>query len=507
MSLILRRIAARFGTVPHSISLCCSNSRYECRKPFSSMLRIDFSSINDIQFANFLFREMSRIRPQPSISVYNKLLTTVVVNMEHHSVALSMFDEMRQSGLPVNEYTFSIIMHCYCLLNRVDLGFSILGSFFKLGYEPDAAIFTTLIKGLFLDHKAIEAEKLFNKLLDDNKIFEPCQVTFFVHGLCKAGHTVTACNYIDLLAEKGCIVRYYAYNALVDSLCRGGMVEDAILVLRRMIDRGVMPSTVTYTSIVHAMCWVGRWEDVRVLLREMFDKKVFINVITFTALVNMLCKNGRVEEAEDLVEIMVQQNVSPDVYTYNALIDGYCSHGKMDKARELIDSLAEKGIKPNNVFSYGSLINGYCKNGNLDEAKRDSLDVPGKGPQNTSGHYSSMIKELLCEDRFSDGWKLFSDMEAQGVHPDIFTCSILLAGLCKAHRIDDAISLVRAMEERGDTPNIITYDILICGLCKEGRQDLARGIFNELPSKDSPETIRMAWLTNNAKAYNHKIKH
>ncbi|KAL8520231.1 hypothetical protein ACS0TY_010953 [Phlomoides rotata] len=59
----------------------------------STKAKIDFSNINDVDDAICLFWEMRRMRPQPSVFVYNKMFS-VIVKMKHYSVALSMFDEM-----------------------------------------------------------------------------------------------------------------------------------------------------------------------------------------------------------------------------------------------------------------------------------------------------------------------------------------------------------------------------------------------------------------------------
>ncbi|KAL0349253.1 UNVERIFIED_CONTAM: hypothetical protein Sangu_1153100 [Sesamum angustifolium] len=189
-------------------------------RPFSSKPRIDFSSLNDVEDARCLFDDMVKMRPLPSVFKFTKLLG-VVVKMKHYSVALSLFDKMRQLGVPVDEITMSIAINCYCLLNRVDFGFAVLGTFFKRGCEPDVTTFTTLIKGLFLVGEVAEAEKLFKKLLSE-KLCEPNEVMFLtvLNGLCKAGHTLTARDLLGFFENMRCKPDVYAYNAVIDGYVR-----------------------------------------------------------------------------------------------------------------------------------------------------------------------------------------------------------------------------------------------------------------------------------------------
>ncbi|KAL1535478.1 pentatricopeptide repeat protein [Salvia divinorum] len=70
---------------------------------------------------------------------------------------------MLQRGAPVNHYTLSIAIDCFCRLRRPDFGFAILGCFFKCGYKPDMVTFNTLIKGLLLVGRIPEAAKLLFK--------------------------------------------------------------------------------------------------------------------------------------------------------------------------------------------------------------------------------------------------------------------------------------------------------------------------------------------------------
>ncbi|KAL0414046.1 UNVERIFIED_CONTAM: putative pentatricopeptide repeat-containing protein, mitochondrial [Sesamum radiatum] len=268
IALIRRRIVPQFSgnfVLPNNDPFFSSNVHTSSHKdsPFSSKSRIDFSSINDVDDAVCLFRDMVRMRPKPSVVQFNKLLT-VVVKMEHYTVALYLFDKMRQLGVPVDYITMNIAINCYCLLNRVDFGFAILGTFFKGGCEPDVTTFNTLIKGLFLVGEIATAEKLFKKLLSE-KLCEPTEITFVIvlNGLSKAGYILAARDLLGHFENLSCKPNVYAYSSVIDSMCKHNMADDALSLLSRMIEKGISPNVVTYNSMFQGLCSVGRWKDVK----------------------------------------------------------------------------------------------------------------------------------------------------------------------------------------------------------------------------------------------------
>ncbi|KAL8485300.1 hypothetical protein ACS0TY_027563 [Phlomoides rotata] len=406
-----------------------------------------------------LFREIVRMRPQHSISLYNKLLSTIV-KMKHLSVALSVFDEMRRKSAPS-------------------------------GYEPNVTTFTTLIKGHFLDDKVAEAEKLFKKLLV-LKICEPNDVMILtvINGLCKAGQTLPAFELLHALEKTKWKPNVNAYSAMIDGLCKSGMVDNALQLLSQMTAKGISPNVVTCSSMIQGLLDVGRWEDARDVLDEMTNLKISKTMYTFNILVDAYCKEGKVKDAEDVLQDMMQQNISPDIITYNALIEGYCVAGNMSKAKEVFNSIGENNLKPS-IITYSSLMDGYCKKGKIEEAWRLFLEVTRKGLKHNTITYNTMIHGLFNKGKFAEGWKQFKDMEVRQVHPNLPTYNILLDGLCKNKEIDKAVTFLHSMEEKGIIPNIITYVILVDGLCKNGKLEVARDVLNELPSRGLQPNVQI----------------
>ncbi|KAL0289919.1 UNVERIFIED_CONTAM: putative pentatricopeptide repeat-containing protein, mitochondrial [Sesamum angustifolium] len=207
--------------------------------------------------------------------------------------SLLLFNSPKLLNMVVKMKQYPVVL---CLFDEMYFGFAILSSFFKRGYEPNVTTFNTLIKGLFLDDKVIEAEKLFKKLLT-LKLCEPDEVTVLtvVNGLCKAGHTLTAYDLLGLFEKTSFKPNVYSYSTVIDSLCKDRMVDEALQLLAKMIDNGISPNTVTYNSLVQGLCNFGRWKDAKDLISEMVDHKISLNAFTFSILVDAFCKEGMVK--------------------------------------------------------------------------------------------------------------------------------------------------------------------------------------------------------------------
>nr|GLL46447.1 putative pentatricopeptide repeat-containing protein At1g12700, mitochondrial isoform X1 [Ipomoea trifida] len=183
-----------------------------------------FKYVSKLDEALALYDQMVRMQPRPSIIEFTQLLNAVV-KMKCYLDAVSLFNNMRVLDIQTDEYILNVVINSLCRLRRVDLSFAVLGSFFKSGHVPNVTVFSTILKGLFLEEKIREACKLFQKLFVE-KICEPDEflLSIVIDGLCKAGSTGMAVNLLHLFEEKGnCKPSVVAYSTIIDSLCKDKM--------------------------------------------------------------------------------------------------------------------------------------------------------------------------------------------------------------------------------------------------------------------------------------------
>jgi hypothetical protein len=83
-----------------------------------------------------VFEEMLQRRPLPSIKCFTQILGQLV-NLKHYSQVISLHQQMGLLGIAPDVWTLNLTINCHCHLNQMGFSLSVLGRFFKFGFEPD----------------------------------------------------------------------------------------------------------------------------------------------------------------------------------------------------------------------------------------------------------------------------------------------------------------------------------------------------------------------------------
>nr|XP_027076945.1 putative pentatricopeptide repeat-containing protein At1g12700, mitochondrial [Coffea arabica] len=281
----------------------------------------------------------------------------------HYSSVFPLVRDMCVKGMVVDECTLNVVINCYCLVGRVDLGFSVLGGFFKRGIVPNVVTFNTPLRGLFQEHKALQAHELFKKIIYE-KLCEPDEVTsgIVIRGLCQKGNTGTAIDFLRAMEKqkRPCKPNAIIYSTIIDSLCKDKMVDEALALLQ------------VYNIVP--------------------------DVITFSIVVDALCKEGHIEDADEIVQIMIQQGQNPDRGTHSSLMDGYCLQKRIDDARRVFNTMVASGLTPD-LHSYGILINAYSKTKKVEAAMNLFREIRHQGLTPNIVIYNTVLQGLFSSRR------------------------------------------------------------------------------------------------------------
>ncbi|XP_050111937.1 pentatricopeptide repeat-containing protein At1g62910-like [Malus sylvestris] len=291
--------------------------------------------ITNVEDALNVFDEMLQRRPLPSIFPFTQVLGQLAM-LKHYSTVISLNNQMVVSGIRPDAYTLTIIINCFCHLNQMEFSLSVLGNFFKLGF--DVTTYTTLINGFLLKNREAEAAALFNKMMEKGNC-KPDVVTFgtLVKGLCLKGTNTAAIQLLKKM-EGACKPDVVVYSTIIDSFCKDTLVVDALNLFSEMTSKGIAPDIITYTSFIHGFCKVENWKEAKRLFNEMVENQI----INYTS--------------DDFLE-MSHEGVVPNMVTYSTLIDGFCKMGKTQDALNLFSQMQACGQLPN-IQTYSILLHG-----------------------------------------------------------------------------------------------------------------------------------------------------
>ncbi|GFQ07807.1 pentatricopeptide repeat-containing protein at1g62930 chloroplastic [Phtheirospermum japonicum] len=396
-------------------------------------MKLGLGNIRKLDDALCLYDDMSRTRPLTSVIQFNQLLSRVI-NLKEYSAAIHLFNHICNLGISVDDYSMNIAMNCYCLSNRVDYGFSILGWFFKRGCVPDVFTFNTLLKGLFRENKVNEAQELFRKMVKE-ELCELSVVTYgtVIDGLCKAGNVAVAIELLRVM-EKGrrsCKPDTHIYSMVIDGLCKDRMIDSALNLFDEMSEKDIVPNVVTYSALICGLCNLSRWGEVKMLLEKMATMNVAPDVWSYTILINGYCKKKNIDEAMLMFREVPRRGLQPNIVTYNTILQGLFRGGRCSEALEIFGELQAVGLKPN-FYTYCNMLGGLFKNGQVERALLllDELEHK-EGEHLHIPYYNIAMDGLIEAKRLEQACVIFSDLASKGLEPNVVTYTILIKGCCE----------------------------------------------------------------------------
>jgi pentatricopeptide repeat protein len=98
------------------------------------------------------------LHPFPSIVDFTQLLG-MMVKMKYYSEVITLIEKLESLRPKIypDVYTMSVLINCFCHLNRVQYGFLVLARMVKLDYQPSQVTLNTLLNGLCIQGQLQEA--------------------------------------------------------------------------------------------------------------------------------------------------------------------------------------------------------------------------------------------------------------------------------------------------------------------------------------------------------------
>ncbi|KAI5683347.1 hypothetical protein M9H77_04575 [Catharanthus roseus] len=279
-----------------------------------------YSKCGSIVDARFVFDEM----PKKTTVGWNSIIAGYALH-GYSEEALSMYHEMRDSGVKMDHFTFSMIIRVCTRLASLEHAKQAHAGLVRHGFGLDVVANTAL-------------------------------VDFYS----KWGRIEDARNVFDRMPQKNVI----SWNALIAGYGKHGRGSEAVELFDRMIHEGMVPNHVTFLAVLSACSYSGLsdhgWEIFDSMTR---DFKVTPRAMHYACMIELLGREGLLDEALALIR---DAPFEPTVNMWAALLTACRIHKNLVLGKLAAEKLF--GMEPEKLSNYVVLLNIYNISGKLDEA-------------------------------------------------------------------------------------------------------------------------------------------
>ncbi|KAK4369483.1 hypothetical protein RND71_013275 [Anisodus tanguticus] len=399
------------------------------------------SKFSDYSHAHHLFDES----PQ-RVSLNNHLLFEYSRN-NFNEKALNLFVGIHRTGLSIDGSSLSCILKVSsCLFDSI-FGKQVHTLCIKSGYFDNVSVGTSLVDMYMKTENVDEGQKMFDEMEDKNVV-----------------------TWTSLLSGYSC-------NKLVDR---------ALQVFHMMLVRGVEPNAFTFAAVLGVLadkCAVGKGIQVHtVVIKCGFEAITSVG----NSLINMYLKSGMVREATTVFEGMGNRNE----VSWNGMIAGVeltrsiyvtaiklCTSLKeLVFARQLHGRVTKNGFYLDNNIRTALMVS-YTKSGDIDDAfKLFSILHSFRNVVS----WTAMIGGYMQNNRPEQAAHLFCQMKKDGIRPNDFTYSTILAAHPSISLFQVHAEVVKTKYQSSPTVGTALLDAYV----KTGNTDEAAKVFEEIDEKD-----------------------
>ncbi|KAG7033172.1 Pentatricopeptide repeat-containing protein, chloroplastic, partial [Cucurbita argyrosperma subsp. argyrosperma] len=288
---------------------------------FVSCALIDmYSKCGGLEDAHCVFDEM----PDKTIVGWNSIIAGYALH-GYSEEALNLYYQMRDSGVKIDHFTFSIIIRICSRLASVTRAKQAHASLVRNGFGLDVVANTALVDFYSKWGKVDDARHIFDRMSCKNLI---------------------------------------SWNALIAGYGNHGRGEEAIEIFERMLREGMVPNHVTFLAVLSACSISGLFERGWEIFQSMTrDHKIKLRAMHYTCMIELLGREGLLDEAYALIR---KAPFQPTANMWAALLRACRVHENLELGKYVAEKLY--GMEPEKLRNYIVLLNIYKSSGKLKEA-------------------------------------------------------------------------------------------------------------------------------------------
>lgn len=409
----------------------------------------------------------SRRNIYPTIYSYEIIMSELLKKgrKNYWRMALNLLDAMHQQKIAVPTVMYNRVISCCAKSNQHLAAKDVFLKMRDCSVTPDTVTFNTLINSCAEEGDAKGALALF---LQAQKEATPDVITYTntIKACAKSKWSRKAMQLLeDAKQKKNIMLDAYIYTSVIDACAKAKMWNEAFELLDDMKKNKVIPNEYTYSSAITACGNCGKWKKALELFDQMKSNDLKASAVGYNAVISALARGARLQMESNsttfsgtmddendgdhhldlsvksvlLLDEMKRFKIRPDIYTFSSVMSCLSSYGKYQEAITLISNMRNgpPRVHPNKII------------------------------------YTGAISACARAGAYQDASKLFEDMKANDIEPDLVAYNSLMSAFSQGHQPLMAFELWNQMcnmsaKRLNLAPDIITVTSIIASLDRSG---------------------------------------
>ncbi|BFG35464.1 hypothetical protein CerSpe_217380 [Prunus speciosa] len=483
------------GLLPHSVSLCAS-------------LMLSYATFKYPETSHHLFEQtVHRCR---TAFLWNTLIRAYSIAQVNDN--FQTYNRMVRSGVGLDDYTFPFVLKACSDLLEVKKGMEIHGVVFKVGFDFDVFVGNTLLMlygscGDMRDVKRVFDEMRERDVVSWNTVIGVFTANgFFVQalhyyremnlGIGFKPNLVSVISVLPVCAEledERMAIQIHCYvvkagldllvttgNALVDVYGKCGNVNASKQVFGEMIQK----NEVSWNAAITSLSYMGHSMEALATFRWMIDVGVKPNSVTISSMLPVLVELAFFGVGKELHGFSIRMGIESDVFIANSLIDMYSKSGRSNEASNVF-----QGMDKRNIVSWNAMIANFGQNRLELEAIGLVRQMQGHGEIPNSVTFTNLLPACARLGSLRHGKEIHARTVRMLYASDLFVSNALTDMYTKCGRLD----LARNVFDRIPSKDVASWNTMILGYGMLGELNTAISLF-EAMREDGAEYDSVSYI-------------
>ncbi|KAG1342641.1 pentatricopeptide repeat-containing protein, chloroplastic-like [Cocos nucifera] len=384
-----------------------------------------------------------------------------------------LYKQMHRMGLSPDHFTFPFVVRSCAVLSALREGKEVHCNVIKTGFDSNVFLQSALISMYSQNDEISDSELVFSEMTFRNIVSWTAMIAGYAQN-CLFGKAVrvfqwmvasgTQPNDVTLVSvlpalkgleclhsgesihgymiKRGWDSHVSLKNALIAMYGKCGSIEVARFLFNRMPVR----SLVSWNTMIAAYEQSGDGIRAIKLFRGMLTEKVAFNSVTLVSVISACSSSGALETGKWVHKLAKISGLESDVRAGNALLNMYAKCGNVDPAREIFKKLPWRG-----VVSWSAMIGAYAAHGHAEMALELFSEMQAEGVRPNTFTFTSVLAACSHSGLVDEGMKHFESMEKDhAITPTVEHCACMVDLLGRAGRLVDAYEFIKRMAVEPD---------------------------------------------------------